>query len=173
MGQTNPARLVAALLALAVLLGASPVVATPPGATGVEDGLKVALDSMRQLATDTRYNHEQKKTTRPKKGLPIEVLEFEDLPGKLTGGSGVIKLVKGGPNPNAAVVLLNWLSDQEGQLVFEEHVRQKSRRVDVDAGLEDYILPKPGVKYHDDYAYEFYTKERPRARKRLVELLGR
>lgn len=108
-----------------------------------------------------------------KKGLPIEVLEFEDLPGKLTGGSGVIKLVKGGPNPNAAVVLLNWLSDQEGQLVFEEHVRQKSRRVDVDAGLEDYILPKPGVKYHDDYAYEFYTKERPRARKRLVELLGR
>ncbi len=108
-----------------------------------------------------------------KKGLPIEVVRFDDLPGKLTGGSGVIKMVKGGPNPNGAVVLLNWLADQEGQQVFEQHVRQKSRRLDVNAGLDDYVLPKEGVEYHDDYAYEFYTKERPRARKRLVQLLGR
>ena len=108
-----------------------------------------------------------------KKGLPIGMVLLDDLPGKLTGGSGVIKMVEGGPNPNSAVVLLNWLADQEGQQVFEQHVRQKSRRLDVNAGLDDYMLPKDGVKYHDDYAYEFYTKERPRARKRLVELLGR
>ena len=108
-----------------------------------------------------------------KKGLPIGVVRFKDLPGKLTGGSGVIKLVKGAPNPNGAVVLLNWLADQEGQQVFERHVRQKSRRLDVNEGLDDYVLPKEGVQYHDDYAYEFYTVERPRARKRLTELLGR
>ena len=73
MGHTTPARLAVMLLALAVLLAASPVVATTPGSAGAEDGLKVAMDSMRQLATDTRYNHDQKKTTRPKRGLPIDL----------------------------------------------------------------------------------------------------
>ncbi len=28
---------------------------------------------MRQLATDTRYNHARKKTTRPAKGLPVKL----------------------------------------------------------------------------------------------------
>lgn len=107
------------------------------------------------------------------KGLPIGILEFEDMPGKLTGGSGVVKLTKGGPHPNAAVILLNWIASKEGQETFEKNVRQKSRRVDVDTGLDAYMIPKAGAKYHDDYAYDFYTKERPRARKRLIELLGR
>ena len=108
-----------------------------------------------------------------KKGLPIGTLRFDDLPGKLTGGSGVIKLVKDSPNPNAAAVFVNWMASKEGQEIFEKHVRQKSRRLDVNEGLDDYVMPKEGVKYHDDYAYDFYTKERPRARKRLVKLLGR
>ena len=73
MGRNTPARIVAVLLALSVLFGASPVVAATPGFVQSEEGLKVAMDAMRQLATDTRYNHEQKKTTRPKKGLPVKL----------------------------------------------------------------------------------------------------
>jgi anionic cell wall polymer biosynthesis LytR-Cps2A-Psr (LCP) family protein len=73
MGRNTPARIVAVLLALSVLLGASPVVAATPGFVQSEEGLKVAMDAMRQLATDTRYNHEQKTTTRPKKGLPVNL----------------------------------------------------------------------------------------------------
>jgi len=73
MGRNTPARIVAVLLALSVLFGASPVVAATPGFVQSEEGLKVAMDAMRQLATDTRYNHDQKKTTRPKPGLPVKL----------------------------------------------------------------------------------------------------
>ena len=73
MGRNTPARIVAVMLALSVLFAASPVVAATPGFVQSEEGLKVAMDAMRQLATDTRYNHEQKKTTRPKQGLPVKL----------------------------------------------------------------------------------------------------
>jgi len=73
MGHIRPIRLAVSLLALMVLLGAIPVSAATPGFVQSEEGLRVALDSMRQLATDTRYNHNQKKTTRPRKGLPVSL----------------------------------------------------------------------------------------------------
>lgn len=73
MGHTTPARLVAALLALTVLLGSATAGATTPGPARVEDGLKVALDAMRQLATDSRYNQGRKATTRPRQGLPVDL----------------------------------------------------------------------------------------------------
>jgi polyisoprenyl-teichoic acid--peptidoglycan teichoic acid transferase len=73
MGRTSPARIVAVLLALSVLFSAAPVGAVTPGLVQVEEGLRIALDSMRQLATDTRYNHDQKTTTRPSKGLPLKL----------------------------------------------------------------------------------------------------
>ncbi len=73
MGHPRPARIVVVLLALSVLVGAVPAGAVTPGSAGAEDGLRIAIDSMRQLATDTRNNHAQKKTTRPKKGLPVNL----------------------------------------------------------------------------------------------------
>ena len=73
MGRTSPARIVAVLLAVTVLFGATPAVGVSPGYVPGEEGLRIAIDSMRQLATDTRYNHDQKKTTKPKKGLPLNL----------------------------------------------------------------------------------------------------
>lgn len=66
-------RLIAALLFLALLLpvGAIPAAALMPAIVQDEDGLGVALDSMRQLATDTRSNKEQRSTTKPRRGLPV------------------------------------------------------------------------------------------------------
>ncbi|MGD8485895.1 MAG: hypothetical protein PVH07_04570, partial [Chloroflexota bacterium] len=73
MGHRTPPRLLGLLLALVVLAGPVPAGAVTPGTVGAEDGLRVAMDAMRQLATDTRYNHQQKKTTRPKPGLPVKL----------------------------------------------------------------------------------------------------
>jgi len=70
---TRPAGIVMVLLALLLLAGVTPAAAVTPGSVQVEDGLRIAMESMRQLATDTRYNHDQKKTTRPRKGLPIDL----------------------------------------------------------------------------------------------------
>jgi anionic cell wall polymer biosynthesis LytR-Cps2A-Psr (LCP) family protein len=67
------ARIAVVLLALLILVGAAPAGAASPGFVQSEEGLRVALDSMRQLATDSRYNHDKKKTTRPRKGLPVNL----------------------------------------------------------------------------------------------------
>ena len=56
MGRTSPARIVAVLLAIGILFGATPAVGVTPGFVQSEEGLRIAMDSMRQLATDTRNN---------------------------------------------------------------------------------------------------------------------
>lgn len=66
-------RSVALLLSLLLLVGSVPVAASAPGPVLAENGLRVAIDSMRQLATDSRNNKGQKQTTRPQKGLPLKL----------------------------------------------------------------------------------------------------
>jgi anionic cell wall polymer biosynthesis LytR-Cps2A-Psr (LCP) family protein len=61
------------LLALLLLAGALPVSGATHGSVQTEDGLKIAIEAMRQLATDSRSKRGQKKTTRPKKGLPVKL----------------------------------------------------------------------------------------------------
>ena len=69
----RPLRLVTALLALTVVSGAIPAAALTPQIVQTEDGLRFAMKAMHQLATDTREVHKTRKTTRPKKGQPIDL----------------------------------------------------------------------------------------------------
>jgi ABC-type Fe3+ transport system substrate-binding protein len=109
-----------------------------------------------------------------KEGLPIEVVTHKDFPGFLSGGGGVLKLIKNAPHPNAATILLNWLASKEGQELFSDVSEWPSRRSDVSSkGLPSYLFPKPGVKYLDNFDYKFYTEKRPETQKKLIELLGR
>jgi iron(III) transport system substrate-binding protein len=110
-----------------------------------------------------------------KEGLPIGVVaSFSDAPGYLTGGSSVMKLIKDGPHPNAAVVLLNWFAAKDAQTLYSQNVLQPSRRSDVAVReIPDYLIPKAGATYLDSYGYEFYAKKRPEVIKRVIELLGR
>lgn len=63
-----------ALLLAGLLLGSlAPAAAMSPTLPADGSGLRVALDSMRQLATDSRSNKEQRSTTRPKSGLPVDL----------------------------------------------------------------------------------------------------
>lgn len=77
MRPRRPARIAVALLVLLLVAASSPAAAVAPAVVQAEDGLGVAIDAMRQLATDTRNNKQKKrdkqKTTRPKKGLPIKL----------------------------------------------------------------------------------------------------
>jgi len=66
-------RLGTLLLILAVLAGAAPTSAMVPSGSPLEGGLSIAIDSMRQLATDSRENKKQKRTTKPRPGLPIDL----------------------------------------------------------------------------------------------------
>jgi anionic cell wall polymer biosynthesis LytR-Cps2A-Psr (LCP) family protein len=74
MARLQPvSRLLAGLLALLLLAGSSPVAGMAPAVVQDEDGLRIAIDAMRQLATDTRSNKEQRATTRPRSGLPVQL----------------------------------------------------------------------------------------------------
>jgi anionic cell wall polymer biosynthesis LytR-Cps2A-Psr (LCP) family protein len=66
-------RIAVMLLALLILAGAAPAAAVTPGPVQTEDGLRIAMDAMRQLATDSRNNHGKKNTTRPRKGQAIDL----------------------------------------------------------------------------------------------------
>jgi ABC-type Fe3+ transport system substrate-binding protein len=108
-----------------------------------------------------------------KDGMPIERPIPADGPGGLAGGSGVIKLVKNAPHPNAAVAFVNWYLTKESQEIFQASNQQPSRRTDVDkSDMPDYILPKPGVQYKDYYSLEYISEVRPKSQQQLREILG-
>jgi anionic cell wall polymer biosynthesis LytR-Cps2A-Psr (LCP) family protein len=66
-------RLSALLLSLLLLGSVTPVAAMSPGLAQDEVGLRIALDAMRQLATDSRSNQGQRSTTMPRRGLPVQL----------------------------------------------------------------------------------------------------
>jgi ABC-type Fe3+ transport system substrate-binding protein len=107
-----------------------------------------------------------------KDGMPIERPLPADGPGGLAGGSGVIKLVKNAPHPQAAVAFVNWFLTKEGQEIFQAANQQPSRRTDVDkSDMPAYILPQPGVPYKDYYSLEWIADGAPRAQQTLRDIL--
>ena len=75
---------------------------------------------------------------------------------QLTSGGGSKSLIKGGPNPNAAKVFINWFLSRDGQINFQKALGKAdegspdSLRIDIP---KDDVDPKSrridGVKYLD------------------------
>jgi ABC-type Fe3+ transport system substrate-binding protein len=120
-------------------------------------------------------------------GLPVEVKRFRaagittlvvadlpDGPGVLLGGSSVIAEPKAAPHPNAAAVFLNWYASQPGQQIFSEVWETPSNRVDVKAdSIPDFVKPKPGVTYNDQYTEDWYLNRYVgRYRDAIVDVIG-
>jgi ABC-type Fe3+ transport system substrate-binding protein len=80
----------------------------------------------------------------------------DDMPGYLTGGFSVLKQAKGVPHPNAAKVFINWYMSRPGQEVYESVMLETSRRLDVNTGVPDYLVPRPGVNYYEAFSEEEY-----------------
>lgn len=99
-----------------------------------------------------------------------------EAPGQLVGGSGVVKMLKNAPHPNAAAVFINWLLTKEAQEIFARTNSHLSRRTDVDPKMVpnwQWLVPRDKVKYQDAYTYEYIVKTRPRVQKVLMDTLGR
>lgn len=91
-------------------------------------------------------------------GLPVDELDNvnwkEGL--ELTTGGGSMSLIKGGPNPNAAKVFINWFLTRRGQIAMQKYNdlygedAPNSRRMDIP---KDMLVPTnrmiPGKKYFD------------------------
>ena len=96
----------------------------------------------------------------------LAVVLPEDEPGYLTGGFSVLKQAKGVPHPNAATVFINWYMSRPGQEVYESVMLETSRRTDLNTGLADYLVPRPGVKY-----YEAFNENEYFSRNAVVKLI--
>ena len=91
-------------------------------------------------------------------GLPVDELDNVDWKEglELTTGGGSMSLIKGGPNPNAAKVFINWFLARRGQIAMQKYNdlygedAPNSRRMDIP---KDMLVPTnrlvPGKKYFD------------------------
>jgi iron(III) transport system substrate-binding protein len=91
-------------------------------------------------------------------GLPVDELDNVDWKEglELTTGGGSMSLIKGGPNPNAAKVFINWFLTRRGQIAMQKYNdlygedAPNSRRIDIP---KDMLVPTnrmiPGKKYFD------------------------
>ncbi|HEX6512833.1 MAG TPA: hypothetical protein VF157_11070, partial [Chloroflexota bacterium] len=92
----------------------------------------------------------------------------------VSGGSGMPKMLKNAPHPNAAAVFVNWFSSQEGQTVYAKQSLEASRRTDVNVPeVPDYTKPKQGYDYRNQYDEDYYVNTSPQMLKELEDLLGR
>ena len=91
-----------------------------------------------------------------------------------SGGSANAKLVANAPHPNAAAVFINWFMSKDGQDLYAADSLEPSRRLDVKVeAIPDYIIPKSGIAYRDQYQENYYTKVAVEMRARIEQLLGR
>jgi len=94
-----------------------------------------------------------------------------DAPGYLTGGFSVLKQAKGVPHPNAATVFINWYMSRPGQEVYESVMLETSVRADLNTGLPEYLVPRPGLDYYEAFnEHEYFTRNA--VVKLITEALG-
>jgi ABC-type Fe3+ transport system substrate-binding protein len=99
---------------------------------------------------------------------------MEDAAGILLGGSSLIEVAKNPPHPNAIKVFVNWYMSQPGQFVYSNIWKVPSRRLDVKVeGIPDYVVPKDGMKYNEQYTEEWYTTFRPKFAAEITKMIDR
>ena len=104
----------------------------------------------------------------------VVVTPMEDGPGTLLGGSAVLTIAKKAPHPNAAIVFFNWYASKPGQEAYSTTWRTPSNRADVEiATVPDYVKPKAGQKYLEQYREDWWMQRRTVIEKQLEEILGK
>jgi iron(III) transport system substrate-binding protein len=109
-----------------------------------------------------------------RRGLKFGIVpEFKDYGTHVGTGAGCIALMSRAPQPNAAIVFVNWFLNRDGQTAWSRAVDLQTRRVDVSLEhIPPYLRVKPGVKYWISY----YEKDavRSAAEEAVInELFGR
>ncbi len=103
----------------------------------------------------------------------IQPVYLADGPGNASGGFSVVMILKGAPHQNAATAFVNWYASVPGQEAFSKAYGVPSRRTDVKvAGIPDYVVPKSGAKYLDQYNEDWMLSGRTKIQQQLMEALG-
>lgn len=108
-----------------------------------------------------------------KDGFPVvEVLEYPDLPGALSGSPWLLTLMNRAPHPNAARLFANWMATKEALEIYSRAEGRATLRNDVDESfLAPGVVPRPGVNYFDTFDWEWTVAGKEKVRLRMKELL--
>jgi iron(III) transport system substrate-binding protein len=92
--------------------------------------------------------------------LPVKHLPTLKEGTYISGGNGIVGIVKGAPHPNAAKVFFNWLLSREGQEVHSKSAQQPTRRLDVDTKGLDGQAAKDVMTVEEFKRFQNFTEDK-------------
>lgn len=78
----------------------------------------------------------------------------------VSGGNGIVGLIKGAPHPNAAKVFFNWLLSRDGQELHGRTAQQPTRRLDVDTKGLDGVAAKDTLTLDEFRRFQNFTEDK-------------
>ena len=110
-----------------------------------------------------------------KEGYKIhEVFDFEGMKNRVNSAPFLITYANKAPHPSAAKVFINWMAGKEALEIYSRDYQAVTLRTDVDESfLDRRTIPKKGVDYPDDTAFDWLQKGRAEATDKVRELLGK
>ncbi len=92
--------------------------------------------------------------------LPVKHLPTLKEGTYVSGGNGILGILKGAPHPNAAKVFFNWLLSREGQELHGKTAQQPTRRLDVDTRGLDGQAAKDVLTLEEFRRFQNFTEDR-------------
>jgi len=92
--------------------------------------------------------------------LPVKHLPTLNEGTYISGGNGIVGIIKGAPHPNAAKVFFNWLLSREGQELHGKAAQQPTRRLDVDTKGLDGQAAKDALTVEEFQRFQNFTEDK-------------
>ena len=92
--------------------------------------------------------------------LPVKHLPTLKEGTYVSGGNGIIGIIKGAPHPNAAKLFFNWLLSRDGQELHGKTAQQPTRRLDVDTKGLDGQAAKDVLTVEEFKRFQNFTEDK-------------
>jgi len=92
--------------------------------------------------------------------LPVKHLPTLKEGTYVSGGNGILGIIKGAPHPNAAKVFFNWLLSREGQELHGKTAQQPTRRLDVETKGLDGEAAKDVMTVEEFRRFQNFTEDK-------------
>ena len=92
--------------------------------------------------------------------LPVKHLPTRREGTYVSGGNGIVGMIKDAPHPNAAKVFFNWLLSREGQELHGKAAQQPTRRLDVDTKGLDGQAAKDVMTVEEFRRFQNFTEDK-------------
>jgi ABC-type Fe3+ transport system substrate-binding protein len=92
--------------------------------------------------------------------LPVKHLPTLKEGTYVSGGNGIVGIIKGAPHPNAAKLFFNWLLSRDGQELHGKTAQQPTRRLDVDTKGLDGQAAKDVLTVEEFQRFQNFTEDK-------------